>query len=755
MAGPPSKKSVRIGQAKRRQAPAAATDRPRDIKNGKTSSFAAIALFLGGTSVYFWLYLSAPLVGEVRRTALLSYLVRPEVMFQQWINSPHQNIGLFDRLPIFSTACLLFLAAGSGGYLFLKYSRIMQELTRIEQIVLSTGIGMNCLSLLALVIGLIGWLVPVVVIGSLGLILCTAFILWRRQPIEPTHSQWNDTGNGNQLDRLDWLCISLGIPFALSILLGSCLPPTDFDVCEYHLQVPKEWYLNGHINFLPHNVYGNMPLGAELPSMLAMAIIPGTNNWWWGALTGKVIIGGFSVLGALLLYAAGKRFSSPTVGCIAAVVYISTPWVGKVSMNGLVESVWGFYFFASFYVLLIWHQRMKLSHTSTMANGQHGNNQHVSQQKAISNTTNSGHGFLMAAGFLGGAAVACKYPAVLLVVCPLMILLFCAGSRTRPLSNRVGSITIYLLAAAVACGPWLLKNEWLADNPTYPLLVDMLGGKTRTPANNEQWKQAHLPPGYEIADLTRAAKKILWQNKFLSPALIPLIVCSFLRRKQRYLVAVQFMLIVYFVAIWWLLTHRIDRFLVPILPLLAWLAGLGACWSRETRWRAVVFGFLAVTSALNFVFFGTNVLADNRYCVPLRTIRDHEWIPGMQMTAHRYFNSPHFQGTRVLLVGDAQPFDIQIPVLYNTCFDKCIFEQLMQGRTATERLAVLHNAQISHIYVDWSEITRYRQTYGYSKFVQPEVFQELLQTGVLEQDDHFERFDSTNRQIGMYRVCGN
>ncbi len=33
------------------------------------------------------------------------------------------------------------------------------------------------------------------------------------------------------------------------------------------------------------------------------------------------------------------------------------------------------------------------------------------------------------------------------------------------------------------------------------------------------------------------------------------------------------------VAVWWLFTHRIDRFWIPVLPVLALLAGAGACWS--------------------------------------------------------------------------------------------------------------------------------------------------------------------------------
>ena len=58
------------------------------------------------------------------------------------------------------------------------------------------------------------------------------------------------------------------------------LPPLDFDVCEYHLQAPKEFFQQGRITFLPHNVYANMALGTEMLSLLAMVV---AGDWWWGA----------------------------------------------------------------------------------------------------------------------------------------------------------------------------------------------------------------------------------------------------------------------------------------------------------------------------------------------------------------------------------------------------------------------------------------------------------------------------------------
>ena len=85
----------------------------------------------------------------------------------------------------------------------------------------------------------------------------------------------------------------------------------------------------------------------------------------------------------------------------------------------------------------------------------------------------------------------------------------------------------------------------------------------------------------------------------------------------------------------------------------------------------------------------------------------------------------------VLTVGDAAVFDLRPPVLYNTCFDDCIFEQLVKGKTPGEIRAELAARHIAYVYVNWGEIDRYRSpgNYGFTDFVQPAVFARLVQRG--------------------------
>ena len=87
-------------------------------------------------------------------------------------------------------------------------------------------------------------------------------------------------------------------PFVVVMILASMLPTIDFDVLEYHLQGPKEYFQAGRIAFLPHNVYTNMPFDVEMLHLLGMEVI---GDWWWGGLVGQLLVALFGPAAAMLI----------------------------------------------------------------------------------------------------------------------------------------------------------------------------------------------------------------------------------------------------------------------------------------------------------------------------------------------------------------------------------------------------------------------------------------------------------------------
>ncbi|NQT17894.1 MAG: hypothetical protein HQ582_34400, partial [Planctomycetes bacterium] len=491
------------------------------------------------------------------------------------------------------------------------------------------------------------------------------------------------------------------------------------------LQVPKEFFQQGYVGFLPHNVYGNMPMGTEMLSLLAMTL---AGDWWVGALAGKTVIAMFTPLTALGLLAAGRRFVSPTAGVVAAVLYISIPWIVQVSSLGLVEGASACYLFLAVYALML-ENREGVSRAAEDGRGEG----EMPKKRGVSR-------FLLA-GLLAGGAVACKYPAVLFVVVPLAAWILLDGNRElvgKLLGRGKGPgrvcltpLLVFLLAVVVGSGAWFGKNWAFTGNPTYPLLYGVFGDHTGTwtPEKDRQWSNVHRPTDFSPRTLLKDTARVGLKSDWLSPLVVPLAALVFLVPGKRRMALLLLFYFGFVIAVWWLLTHRIDRFWIPTLPLLAFLAGAGACWSRERTWRRVLAALLILSCGYCLLVATTGGAGYTRYFVGLERLRTH---PERVDPWHLHFNA-HADGG-VLCVGDAQVFDLEVPVLYNTCFDDSLFEALVDGRPADQIRSELAAREISHVYVHWGEIARYQSAgnYGYSEFVQPAVFDRLVEQGLLE-----------------------
>ena len=746
-----------------------------------------MSLVLAGVAVYLALFygsklpsLSGATGNVVRRVHLLTWLLLPDELVAQWCGSPPE-LAFVDRIPVLAIAGAILAWAVPAGWVLMWLCRADRGLTRLETWVFSTAVGLNAISTYVLLVGLMGWVrhvfvfaVPAVLTGvaagwiwlahrprdhSGESVLGARFA--RPQPpsaqppsAQPPSAQAGASGDGHWL-RPHWLW--LAAPFAVVILLGGMLPPVEFDVREYHLQVPKEFFQQGYVGFLPHNVYGNMPMGAEMLSLLAMAV---AGDWWLGALAGKTVIAAFAPLTALGLYAAGRRLFSTGVGVAAAVVYLSIPWIAQVSCLGLVEGPSACYLFLAWYAVLLSREAEQNAHRvagverSDPPGRQAGGSPALDGSHPVAGERRSSFSPLVLAGYLAGGAVSCKYPAVLFVVLPLALWILlrtasgkwpiASGNRRAPQPSTLNPqpwfllhlgwkpCGVFLLAAAVGCGAWLGKNWALTGNPTYPLLYGAFGDNTDTwtPAKNAQWNRVHRPHDFSPQTFARDLARVGLGSEWLSPLVMPLAALAFLTRRRRRLLIGLAAYFAYVVLMWWLLTHRIDRFWIVALPVVALLAGVGACWSREAIWRRVLVGLLVFASVSNLLTVTSVAGGYTRYFVRLGRLRDD---PMRLDPWHRYFNTQARDG-RVLVVGDAQVFDLEVPTVYSTCFDDSMFERWVKGRTADEVRATFAREGITHVYVHWGEIARYREpgNYGFTDFVQPAVFERLVDQGILE-----------------------
>ena len=208
------------------------------------------------------------------------------------------------------------------------------------------GIGFACLLVLVLGLAAIGlrgiwWLVigAAVVVGGWRIV---RWALRRASGAGPRASSVVGETDGS-LAHL-WL---VAVPFAVFALLAAANPPGvlwreegfGYDILEYHLQVPKEYWQLGRIAYLPHNVYANFPSNVELLYLLNMVI---RGNAVDSATTANMIhalLGGLFVLAA---WVAGRSWSR-SAATIAGVSAATLGWL--VYLSGLAYVECGMLFF--------------------------------------------------------------------------------------------------------------------------------------------------------------------------------------------------------------------------------------------------------------------------------------------------------------------------------------------------------------------------------------------------------------------------
>ena len=257
----------------------------------------AIVMLLAAATLFLVTFCAA----TPARRAICSWILIPDVFILQWFGGDPARFGVSDRAILLVLAAWILGVAGLLGRQILDALRVDRLLSSGEQIVFSLAIGTNLLSLLTLAFGLAGQMHRWWFVGVTLLAIAVSACRWPHWKVNMALGKGTSDGWGR-------LALWVAVPFTLLILLGGMLPPWHFDVREYHLQVPKEWYLQGSIDFLPHNVYGNMTLGASMHALLGMMLLSGPDAWWWGALVGKTVLAAFAPLTAWAVFLMGQRF---------------------------------------------------------------------------------------------------------------------------------------------------------------------------------------------------------------------------------------------------------------------------------------------------------------------------------------------------------------------------------------------------------------------------------------------------------------
>ncbi len=541
-------------------------------------------------------------------------------------------------------------------------------------------------------------------------------------------------------------------------LAGAVMPPgwlgnltmDSYDVLEYHLQVPREYYHAGRVATLNHNVYSHYPLGAEMLLLLGMCLRGGPYE---GMYLAKLMPGLFGVVMIAGVYggigSVRDAAHSKTRSRAAAVLLATSPWVIYLSGLAMVEPAQ----FCCLALALLWLRQWL--------------------EKPSARTA-------VIIGAMLGAACAVKYLSVGLVAGPVLAVMLIAcllrhgrlticniqndgchaltrlrvwaclrpslryGRKHGTLQNRCYRVFAHValsgVVAVILFSPWLIRNTAATGNPVFPLATKIFGQGHFSDESAARWRDGHAPahhppvpkpPDYKPPKRQDSRSERLFA--FLSgqkpyatqpspgPLVLLLAVVTVLvmflrfRMSQPWEWAVLGVLAIQML-VWAFFTRDMPaRFIalavVPISLLAA--GGLGRLSSGGSIRSTLAVALLVaaagwgLASAWNYF----HDPAQNNFHDPDR----------------RHRLGPVKLPAPTMLIGEARAFYFPSGTVYATVFDEHPLVGILRRSDSPGEVAdEIRRMGITHVFVSWSEIDRLSHSYGWPAEMSPARLRETF-----------------------------
>ncbi len=576
------------------------------------------------------------------------------------------------------------------------------------------------------------------------------------------------------------LILILLLAFVLFVL--GMTPSIEYDFLEYHAQGAREFLETGTIPFFSHNAYMNMPLGSEIIyywgdllwthlTFLQKSISPEVSLLFLGTCSAKGAAALLAILTGLGIFSFVHRFFSGgnirktnRLAITALLIYFAFPNSFCTFIYGLNDGILGFATLGAFYAFFL---------------------------AVFAKSSSERLFWSMVSGIFTGFAASIKYTAIPFVAVPLFLgyILFLLFSKRKEkaafLFRWEGALVAFFGMALFFGGFWYLKNFCYTGNPFWPLAYSLFGDSTSTwsPEIAARWHAAHSASGGNLLTIFQSLI-----GEYFTSAMVIFIALLFfgVRFKKGKKNGTALILLIYFfffIALWLVATHRLSRFLQPVLPVLALLLALGFFRLYESFHSLFPRVFLA---SLLFIAGFYALCLDKILALPV----GRGWQNG---TSYRllYGDAPAYfmqgvpsigDGTndsnatekgKLLLLGEARGFAYQnCSILYSTCWNRSPLvrflpesyrERVLAGGdfqwTESEKKEFqsrLAEENVAMILADLREIRRFLSPGNYGltdeRFFTPVWFQSMEKEGIIKRYSPDPAFQWREKEVYLWRV---
>lgn len=574
--------------------------------------------------------------------------------------------------------------------------------------------GMTLMGLMVFMLGIAGLWQPAIAALLLVLPAGAGFLAMIRRRREVASAIRR---NVSALTPVDWLMLLLMGVSLLLIVLYALAPPVQSDGLRYHLATPDRWRQMGRIIYLPGFAHSNMPFLVEMNFALALMLkIPQAAHLVH--LTYLLAAAGLAALITRQLRSMDPPHRSAELA--AALLIVSHPVAAPLAAWPYVDVASLAYLLGMGWALAEWMRRR----TPAM---------------------------LAFAAFMAGGAFACKYTNLLPVAFGCLVVLLVKW-RQSPVS-AIRQAILFGTIATLVVSPWLVRNAITTGNPVYPLAWSLFGGGDWSSENavfysgkaaekgsatallQEKSREAQLP-GRSVQSPTqyewfRAQNESMpdklqrlialpwntyrWPGAFEGFPQGPLLILAlplaivllliFLSRRERddWL----YPLFALFLFVSWAATYQSNRFLLPVIAILAIYLALWASKKWPLRIASVIALAFVVLSQVSWTtqfFLAREPYAALRFTFGMESrdaylSRNVNYYPAAQ-----WLNRNVESGNGVFLGGEHRTFYFEVPVLASDWFDTPAALRLIREAGAADPLDALLAQGISHVYLNAHEL---------------------------------------------------
>lgn len=586
-------------------------------------------------------------------------------------------------------AALIQLAGLGLGWITLRPLRLGEP--GLLGLWLRWAAGLGLLAVLTLLIGLLGLLFrPLVITLVVALALVGGFALLAalratnvaRQPWAPAAATWPPR-------LLLGLLLLLGGSSLLWILLThSLVPPIDWDVLAYHLDLPKRYVENHRVVYVPDNASSNWPLNLEMLFTLALSF-------------GSDLAANLTILGMVTLTACGlllvaRRLFDDRAGAVAVALFLTVPTVKRLGGVAMVDAAMGLFVLGAAYSFERWaagRQRGWLVLCAIFCG-------------------------LLAGSKLTGAGFAILFFLLLLWEEGRRIWQARGTARAQLWRGTIQNGLTYGLVGLALVGPWYLRSVANTGNPVFPFAYHLFGGRNWDELGDEYHTSmlesvftAEIPK--DLGGLARSYYYMIFEPNLLGGyrghlgtllalgLLGGILALPWAPRFIRHAVFVS----VAFWMLWFFLTSHQARFVLPLAPLLALICGFlvlrALDWLQRPALQAALLSLLALAIVPEWPWYysGERALFQSR--VPYLTgaqSRDAflDWqIDAMPL--FRYVNTALPQDARVVLTPyESRSYYLDRPYYWGHPIGQRVVRWEQQA-DAEAALATLRGLGVTHV----------------------------------------------------------